>query len=186
MSVPKKAKKRQLASDSKALAASRSNGQSGKRKQFSQAQYDRHDAVAVAAVLRHLDAVEGPEWGRVNDDVYGPDVVVWRGFRPVRYIEVEQRSAWSGGPFPPAWTPVNIPERKLHLFNLGLRCDIWIISMDLKFALIIPDTVISEFGVLEEFNNSEIRVGEKFMRVPLSECIQLSLESDHCQMELEP
>jgi hypothetical protein len=178
MSQSPKPKKRQLSKDTKALAASRSDGQSGKRKQFSQAQFDRHDAAAVNAVLRHLEASEGPEWGKPNDDRFGPDIVVWRGFRPVRYIEVEQRSAWHGGDFPVGWTPVNIPERKLHLFKLGLSCEIWIISMDLKSALIIPDIVIGEFGKLEEFSNSQIQSGEKFMRVPLSECIQLSLESE--------
>lgn len=146
---------------------------SGKHKRFSQEAYDRHDAAAVSAVQRHLD--EEGEWARPNEDKYGPDLVIWQGFRPVRYVEVEQRSAWLAGEWPSKWDRVNIPERKLKNWQHGLPCDHWIISMDLKSALVISDYVFRTCGALEEFSNSVHASGELFLRVPLDVCEQYSI-----------
>lgn len=125
-------------------------------------------------MLNHL-AAEGT-WAKQNDDKYGPDIVVWQGFQPRSYIEVETRSAWRSGAWPASWQEVHIPERKLHLFQLALPCEHWIISADLSSALIIPDYVMKEFGVLKEFSNSKIQKGENFLHVPAEECIQKELK----------
>jgi hypothetical protein len=113
---------------------------------------------------------------RENDDRYGPDIVRWTGFKPTSYIEVAQRSAWREGEWPDKWDPVNIEERKIHLFKLGLPCEYWVVSKDLKNALIIPDhVVVSCMDTLEEVSNRAVRSGEKFIRIPLEQCIRKAL-----------
>lgn len=168
---------KRLASDRKKLEKSRSQGQTGRRKQFSQSLHDTHDIPARAAVIAHLDSIG--IWARENDDIYGPDLVVWKGFRPVGYIEIEQRSKWTKGPWPESWDPVNIPERKLHLFKLGLKCELWVVSRDLRHVLVIEDHVVTSLGRLEEFSNSQITIGELFMRVPLSSCNRVELTHEN-------
>lgn len=161
---------KQLKNDQARLKRARGKGQSGKRKPFSPEAFARHDAPAVVAVLEHLE--RDGIWATFNEDPYGPDIVVWQGFRPCYYIEVEQRSGWSSGVFPTHWDPVNIPERKGHLFRLGMSCELWVISMDLKFCLVIPDGVVKEFGRIEEFSNRLIESGENFIRVPREQCTE--------------
>jgi hypothetical protein len=131
----------------------------------------------VAAVLEHLDQ-ESPElYAQGNDDRYGPDLVVWRGFKPAYYIEVEQRTGWKSGPWPESWAEVHIPERKGKFISLSLPCEIWVLSADAKAALIIPEGVIRQHGQLKEFSNAKIESGELFYFIPVSECIQLELSS---------
>lgn len=178
MSTPPTRKPRSftaLKSDQKKLAASRDSRTTGKFKSFDQKSWDKYDGPAVNAVLDHLDATGC--WAQQNPDRFGPDIIVWEGFRPSHYIEVEMRTAWPGGDWPQTWHEVHIPERKGHLyFSLGLNCEHWVISADLSSALIIPDVVIKDLGVLKEFRNSKITSGELFYHVPADECIQLSMQ----------
>lgn len=162
---------KQLARDQAKLKRLR-NSNTGTHKKFSQEDYNNHNAPAVNAVLDYLDSQD--IWAKENDDRYGPDIVVWEGLRPKRYIEVEQRKLWKTGPFPEAWSPVHIPERKGKYLKLGLPFELWVLSMDLKFCTVIPDYVI-ERGELMEFSNSRIKSGELFYHVPLEECIPKEL-----------
>lgn len=144
---------------------------SGAKKTFSQKAYEETQD-AVEHVLAFLEQ-EGLD-ARPNDDKYGPDIVVWKGLRPQYYIEVEQRLAWKTGPMFP-WSPVNVLERKLHLFKLGLPCEIWIVSVDRSTALVIPDYVVEKSGNLVELSNRSVRSGEKFCQVPLDQCIHKTI-----------
>lgn len=166
---------KKLARDSLKLSKM-GTGTTGKYKQFSPEAYRVHDGPAVGAVLEHLDSIQ--VWAAPNDNKYGPDIVVWEGLRPHHYIEVEQRSGWSSGPFPQAWNPIHIPERKGKYFSLGLSFEIWILSMDLKFGLIVPDYSIQEHGELKEFSNAKIREGELFYHVDLEHCIDIELSRE--------
>lgn len=163
-----------LKRDAKKVAESRGYaGVSGRYKRFSPEDYNLHNAPAISAVLAYLDQ-EGI-WARENDDLYGPDIVVYRGLRPVSYIEVEMRKAWTGGEFPRSWNPIHIPERKLHYLKLGLPIEFWVLGEALDQAVVIPDYVIGEFGVLKEFANSRIMSGEMFSHIDLEHCIEKEL-----------
>jgi hypothetical protein len=164
-----------LKKDVRALEKSRKKGVTGTYKQFNSDLYDLHDTPAVRAVLDYLDSLD--IYAVRNSDKYGPDIIVYEGLRPSYYIEVEQRAKWTTGPFPRNWTPVHIPARKVHLLSLGMRCEIWVLSMCLKFALIIPDKVSSDCaGDLREFSNSQIAKGEQFIHIPIELCIHKELE----------
>lgn len=162
---------KRLKQDQQRLARSRKKGITGEYKQFDQAAFTKHNGPAIASVVEHLDS-QGI-WAKPNDDGYGPDLVVWTGFRPTKYIEVEQRAGWDGRPFP--WEDIHIPERKGKLMRLGLPCDIWVLDASLKFCVILPYGVIKEHGTLKEFRNSRIANGELFFHVPIGECLQEEL-----------
>lgn len=166
------------------MASSRGHRQTGKYHRFDQSLHALHDTPAVAAVLSHLEWAG--LWAEQNPDWFGPDIIVWRGFQPAFYIEVEQRRAWQSGAWPEHWEEVHIPERKGHMyFTLALPCEHWILSASLKEALILPDSLIQKCGEsLKEFKNSRIQGGELFYHIPAAQAIQLELrEPDHEQLE---
>ena len=146
-----------------------------KRKVFDQCLFDRYDQAAVDAVIQELDQVG--ILARRNDDKYGPDIVVWQGFRPVSYLEVEVRSGWKKGHWPERWNPVHIEERKLKYFELEFPCELWILNVSLKNALIVPDYVVnsSKDQELREIPNALVPSGEKFLTVNTEECIMKEL-----------
>lgn len=139
-------------------------------KKFSQDLYDKYDHAGTDAVLSHLLADDC--YAARNDDQYGPDIILYSGFRPVAYIEVEVRSGWTSGDFP--WKLVNILERKLKYLGGKLSCDIWILSNDLKNCVIVAEKSIGR-AVQESVGNTEISSGEEFRRVPIEECVLLIL-----------
>lgn len=166
---------KKLKRDVKKMLSTRTSRMTGAGKRFSREEYEE--------TKRAVDVII--DWHEQHDcfvdanheDPKGPDLIEWIGFRPVKYLEVAQRSAWKEGPWNQKWDPVNIEERKVHLFRLSLPCDYWVVSKDLKQALIIPyDTVLKYINNLEEVSNRAVRAGEKFIRIPLSECDQVCLE----------
>lgn len=164
-----------LKRDQKKLKDARTAAPLGERKAFSRDAYQTHNDSAVTAVLEYLD--DQDLWAQENDDKYGPDIVVWTGFRPTSYIEVEQRTAWKTGPWPEHWAEIHIPERKGHMyFSLALPCEHWILSADSSNALIVPDYIIREHkDSLREFRNAKVKEGELFYHIPLESCIQKEL-----------
>lgn len=144
----------------------------GINKKFSQELYDKHDSPAKYAVLNYVQS--HGLYVRVNDDMYGPDLVVYTGFRPGYHIEVEQRSGWETGPFPPAWDPIHIPGRKKKFLDMRLPLEVWIVSSALTDAIVVPESSITE-NRLAEFSNSMVKQGELFYHIPLTECIHIEL-----------
>lgn len=142
-------------------------------KQFEADLYEKHNDPAVGAVLSHL--LSQGMYAVANPDRYGPDIIMYRGFSPVAYIEVEQRSMWHGGSFP--WDPINIPLRKGKYFQMGLPCEVWVLATNLKDCLVVPDKYLSSRELTsEEFPNAKIESGEFFYRVPREECIEMELD----------
>lgn len=135
-------------------------------KQFDPALFESNDARARAAVLGYIQSlglhcVENP-------DKYGPDLVLYSGFRKGSYIEVECKLVWRAGTeF--QWDTLQIPERKGKFMRLGLPIEFWILREDLLAALVIPEESLSK-APLVEVANKLVPLGEKFYRVPVIEC----------------
>jgi hypothetical protein len=161
---------RKLKKDQKTQEKTRNEGRvTGKYKQFSQSTYLK-TAPAVGALIQYYQE-QDLYLEHNTGDQFGPDAIEWLGFRPVRYLEVAQRSAWKEGEWPSRWDPLNIEERKIHLFKLSLPCDYWVVSGDQKNALKIPHHIVVKYiNNLEEVPNAAIKSGEKMLRIPLNEC----------------
>lgn len=156
----------QLKRDRARLARQRSKMQ-GEYKQFDREIYSETNQRAIEAVLAHLEH-EGL-YALPNDDLFGPDVVVYRGFRPAYYVEVEMKLVWKADQdFP--FQSVQLPERKRKFMELGLPVEFWILRADAKVSVIIPDYVVKE-DILVEVPNRLVPSGELFYQVPISECI---------------
>jgi hypothetical protein len=142
-----------------------------KRKDFDQSLYDANDRAARIAIFEFLDS-EGL-YAIDNDDRYGPDIVCYSGLLPHYYIECEVKQAWSAEDFP--FDTLQLPHRKAKFLNTGLPIEFWILSKDLRQALIIPEHVIDD-SLLREVPNKYLESGELFYAIPLSECILISLK----------
>jgi hypothetical protein len=142
----------------------------GKYKQFDEALYSQHNHRGIAAVLQHLD--DAGLYGEINDDLYGPDIVVYKGFRPSYYIEVEVRRNWPNGSKPFPFPTLHVPERKAKFINSRTRMtlEFWSLSNDLTAAMITPDYLVLN-SPLQETKNVHISSGELFYNVPTDELI---------------
>lgn len=145
----------------------------GEYKKFSQATYDEEDDRACRAVLEYLSR-QGSYAVR-NPDKYGPDIILYDGYKPKFYIEVEVKKVWLhhtvGFPYP----SVQLPERKRKLLSSGKPIEFWILRKDLKFAI-----VLSEYSIVDErlveVPNVHISKGELFFQIPIEECNLIQLE----------
>lgn len=138
------------------------------RKKFDRQLFDAHDVIACNAVIDAIADDDSGLYARRNDDLYGPDIVVWKGFKPAYYIEVEHAKRWTKGSFP--WPTVHIPERKSKFLNLGLSLEFWMLREDLKLSLVIPDVLVTPDRLME-VSNVNVRSGEQFYVIPLEEII---------------
>jgi hypothetical protein len=163
---------KKLAKDRKKIHDSKGKTTTGVKKKYSvKAHFETVEAVD--RVLKYLES-QGIDARPNLDDRFGPDIVVWKGLKPVKYIEVEQRSSWKTGPkFP--WETVNVLERKLHLFDLSLPTEIWVISVDHSTALVIGHKAVAEHGELKEISNRFVPQGEKFVVVPRDKCKHIDI-----------
>lgn len=153
---------KKLTSDRKRIQNSRGKTTTGVKKRYSvKAHFETVEAVDYVITYLQSQGVDA----RLNDDRFGPDIVVWKGLRPLKYIEIEQRLAWKTGPTFP-WDPVNVLERKLHLFDLSFPTEIWVISVDKSTAMVITGKTVAEFGELKEISNRQVKAGEKFVVIP--------------------
>ena len=139
-------------------------------KNFDQNNYDKNDQLTRDAVLRYLRG-EG-HYVIENPDKYGPDLILYSGYKPVAYIEVERKLVWRGANFP--YPTVNLPERKAKFLKTKLPIDFWILNHDLNCAMIIPDLAV-ELKFLNEVANSSIASGEMFYQIPLELCNYVEL-----------
>lgn len=147
----------------------------GTRKQFDEELFKQNDASAIATVVAHVCADGG--FATQNDEKYAPDILVYgTSFRKLSYIETEVKHNWKADqdqfPFP----TVNLPERKGKYLRKALPIEYWILRSDLKMAIILPDFVVSS-SKLEEVPNKYIKAGELFYKVPVDQCILVSLNS---------
>lgn len=140
------------------------------RKPFDQQLFNRNDPEARDAVLSHLDSLG--LYAKENDDQYGPDIILYRGLKPLSYIEVEVKRVWTGEVFP--WDSIQLPERKTKFTKLGLPCEFWVLNSTMQHAIIIPDTALSS-SFLKEIPNRYVASGEMFYQIPLDICIRKEL-----------
>jgi hypothetical protein len=148
----------------------------GKYKTFDESLYNQHNHRGIAAVLQHLD--EQGLYGEINDDLYGPDIVVYKGFRPSYYIEVEVRKNWADGSKSFPFSTLHIPERKAKFINsrTAMTLEFWSLSNDLTAAMITPDFLVLNSPLLET-KNVHIASGELFYNVPTDELTYKDLRS---------
>lgn len=137
------------------------------RKPFDEELFRENDRRARAAVLRYTSG-EGV-YVIENDDLYGPDLVVYTGYRPSSYIEVEIKRVWKETEDMFPWVSVQLPERKAKYLRKRLPIEYWILRTDCKMAVIIPDYALASCSPVE-VPNVEVSSGEKFFQVPLEQC----------------
>lgn len=143
------------------------------RKPFDRDLYNENNERAIDAVLAELTD-EGLYAVR-NDDLYGPDIVVYKGFRPFYYVEVEVKRVWpADSDFP--WPTIHLPERKSKFLRLGKPIEFWILRSDLTETLVVPDVIINS-NMLHIVPNRLVGDGEQFYVVPVAECINRKLGS---------
>ncbi len=135
-------------------------------KKFDEQLFRESDSPARIAVLTHLDS-QGL-FATENVDKYGPDLVLYSGYKPMSYIEVEIKRGWTGSDFP--FPTVNLPVRKEKFLNLGLPIEFWILNGTLDSAIIIPDYTLDS-SLIKEVRNNQIEDGEMFYQVPAELCI---------------
>lgn len=144
----------------------------GIHKKFSQELYEKNDAPAVEAVLTHL--FQQGSYAGQNEDKYGPDIILFSGYKKLSYVEVEIKHNWHAGVDKFPYSTVHLPERKGRYLRLRHPIEYWILRADLQAAIIIPDFTLSS-SLLEEVPNSLVSSGERFYCVPLEQCIHKEL-----------
>lgn len=138
----------------------------GQYKKFDSRLYEENNWGALDTVLRVL--AEDDLFACLNEDKYGPDIVVFRGFKPVRYVEVEVKRVWKGDQFP--WDTIQLPERKGKFLELGKPIEFWILNEGMDHAVIIPESAVQN-SPLEEVSNKYIEDGELFYKIAIDDCI---------------
>lgn len=149
------------------LSMDNNNNNSTIRKPFDPQLFADNDMRARAAVLHllHSEGIHAIE----NDDLYGPDIVVYSGYTPTSYIEVEIKQAWGTNLVFP-YSTVQLAERKGKYLRKRLSIEYWLLSPDCSKAIIIPDYALSS-SQLVEVPNRLVSSGEKFYQVPVDQCI---------------
>lgn len=138
----------------------------GRHKKFDKELFEENNHAAIARVLQHVNDLG--LFASLNEDIYGPDIVVYSGFRKVSYVEVERKRVWKGAEFP--WITVQLPERKGKFLKKRLPIEFWLLNESMDHVVIIPDfTLLKER--LVEIRNVLVPDGELFYQVPVSECI---------------
>lgn len=138
------------------------------RKAFDEQLYADNDTLAKATVASAFN--RDGLYCRVNDDLYGPDLCVYLGYKHKYFVECEIKRVWAGGETFP-WETIQIPHRKEKLINGTTKpVEFWVLSADLKWAVIIPEEVIVASPVVE-VPNRLVSTGELFYQVPVSQCI---------------
>lgn len=138
-----------------------------KYKQFSEELYQANDTQACDVVMGYV-ASNGLYASR-NPDKYGPDILVYHGFTPEYYIEVEVKRVWKAGTdFP--WQSIHLPERKKKFLEAELSIEFWLLREDMEQAIVVPELVVrnSELITVE---NKLVSKGEQFFDIQLDECI---------------
>jgi hypothetical protein len=149
----------------------------GKYKKFDPELYRLHNDRAIDAVLTHINSMG--LYATVNDDIYGPDVLVYKGFKPKYFIEVDLVWGWKLGSNPWPFKDLHVPERKAKFINLRAHksLEFWSLSVDLKKALVSTDVVVNG-SPKKEISNSQITTGELFYCVNLDDTTVVELISN--------
>jgi hypothetical protein len=137
------------------------------RKQFDKEMFDITDNPAREAIRDYIG--RSGLFVRDNPDTYGPDLIVYRGFKPLSYVEVEVKLVWKQEQHKFPWDTIQLPERKMKFLYLGLPIEFFILRADLERAVLIPDYVVAK-SPIEEVKNKYVKEGELFCRIDIREC----------------
>lgn len=136
-------------------------------KQFDQKLHDDNNTAAVHTVISYMGKLGA--YVQHNPDQYGVDLVLFRGYKPYSYIEVEVKRVWLPEQEVFPYPTLQIPKRKEKFLKLGKPVEFWILRSDLKFALVAADKVV-EMSPCVEVPNKYVPAGEYFYQVPVTEC----------------
>lgn len=147
------------------------------RKPFDQKLLESNDPSAREAIRDYIG--RSGLFVRDNPDIYGPDLIVYKGFKPLSFVEVEVKLVWKPEQHAFPWDTVQLPERKLKFLNLGLPIEFFILRADLERAVFFTDNVVAK-SPIEEVKNKYVKVGELFCRIDIRECqvIDITPEED--------
>jgi len=147
------------------------------RKPFDQKLLESNDPTAREAIKDYIG--RSGLFVRDNPDIYGPDLIVYKGFKPLSFVEVEVKLVWKPEQNIFPWDTVQLPERKLKFLNLGLPIEFFILRADLERAVFFPDTVVAK-SPIKEVRNKYVKVGEMFCQIDIRECqvIDITPEGD--------
>lgn len=138
------------------------------RKPFSTELFNENDEKARNAVMQAIN--DDDLYVRNNDDKYGPDLCVYRGYKHKFYIEVEIKHTWKDGTKPFPFPTVQVAARKLKYSKSTTKLvEFWLLSSDLKSAVIILDNVL-ESSPIQVVPNKYEPEGEEFVQVPIEHC----------------
>ena len=138
------------------------------RKEFEKDEYDKFDKLAKDIVRKQLDS--HGSFTLINED-YKADIKAIR----VEAHEVEVKKGWIGE-WPKEWKDLHIPERKGKLLKDNKFMYFWVISGDLKRALVVEGRHLKPY-FLKEVPNIKIARGEKFYCIPLFLCSKIKIKN---------
>jgi hypothetical protein len=113
-----------------------------KIKKFDQALHDKYDPPARAAVTEWISM----KWGLTaldNPDIYGTDLIIYRGNVPVGFAEVEVRQ-WNPCPYP----TIHVHVRKKHMLEVP-KTLFFALTQDMKHAYWINADKVLSFPTIE-------------------------------------
>jgi hypothetical protein len=137
------------------------------RKPFDKKMFDATDNPAREVIRDYIG--RSGLFVRDNPDTYGPDLIVYKGFKPLSFVEVEVKLVWKPEQNVFPWDTIQLPERKLKFLNLGLPIEFFILRADLERAVLIHDHVVAK-SPIEEVKNKYVKVGELFCKIDIREC----------------
>lgn len=141
-------------------------------KRFDLELYRQNDVPARDAVLSYL--ISRGSYVVYNPDQYGPDLILYSGYRPISYVEVEIKRVWRADQEQFPWSTVQLPARKKKFATGKMHCDFWILREDLKCALVISDVLLVDER-LAMVPNRYVAEGEFFYQIPITECSLITI-----------
>lgn len=139
----------------------------GYYKKFSEQLYKDYDDQACNAVMEYQSSLGS--YSMRNPDMYGPDIILYHGFKPKYYVEAEVKRNWKADHTDFPFSTVQLPRRKGKLIGLGKPIEFWILREDLKFAVVISEESVIEERLVEVPNKFQAQ-GEFFYQIPIEEC----------------
>jgi hypothetical protein len=130
------------------------------RKPFDKKMFDATDNPAREVIREYIG--RSGLFVRDNPDTYGPDLIVYKGFKPLSFVEVEVKLVWKPEQNVFPWDTIQLPERKLKFLNLGL---------------LIHDHVVAK-SPIEEVKNKYVKGGELFCRIDIRECQVIDITAE--------
>jgi len=138
------------------------------KKEFEIEEYEKFDRIGKDIVRKCLDSYGFYTLINPIED-YKADIKAIR----IEAHEVEIKRNWTGE-WPEEWKVLHIPERKGKLLENNKLLFFWVISGDLKRALVVKGTNLKS-SMLREVPNSKIPEGERMYCIPISLCTQINI-----------